>query len=179
MVQDSQDQIEVSRAFLRAKPESIRSRIGLSAYNHNVSLQPVKDANVYMLRMILHNQTDADATRVLANMLPVLKANMAARLLIVDTVLPEPGSAGILDEALERYRDLTMKQNFNTTEREVNEWHSLLEKVGDGAGRLSICNIEKSPGSALSCIEVAYQPYDNDLMEDRVYKAAPDQDLWY
>lgn len=166
-MQDSQEKINHSRRLIESQPESIRNCIELSVHEQ-FDPQPIKDASVYLLRMLLRNQTDAEATRILANLLPVLRETPSARLLIVDTVLSEPGSIGILDEALERYRDMTMKQAFNTKERELQEFHRLLGAVGDGAGRLAIRNIERSPGSVLSSIEVAYQPYENGPIESGI-----------
>ncbi|EMD00436.1 hypothetical protein BAUCODRAFT_566140 [Baudoinia panamericana UAMH 10762] len=156
LVQDSAEQIEHSRAFLRAQTGAIRSRIELAV--HTVfKMQPVTNASVYLLRMSLHTRPAAEVKRVLACLLPAVKANANARILVVETVIPLPGSCGILDEALERYRDLVMKQCFNTIERELPEWHAMLGSIADAEGHLEIVNVEKSPGSALSSLEVKYQ----------------------
>ncbi|KAJ5151389.1 uncharacterized protein N7482_010641 [Penicillium canariense] len=160
VVQDTAEQTNQSRSFIKSQPEPIRSAIEVASHDH-YSSQPIQNANVYLLRMVLHNHSDANATRVLASLVQPLRANPAARLLIIDTVLPEPGQAGVMDDALQRYRDLTMQQVFNTKERDLAEFQQILDAAGDGAGGLVVQNVRRSPGSALSVIEVAYQTYVN------------------
>lgn len=89
----------------------------------------------------------------------------------MDTVLPDPGSVGAVDEALMRYRDLTMTQVFNTKERELGEFEELFEKAsstengngngnGNGnerKGRLVLKKTRRAVGSALSMMEVAWE----------------------
>ena len=83
----------------------------------------------------------------------------------MDTVLPDPGSVGAVDEALMRYRDLTMRQVFNTKERELGEFKDLFEKAsiaanttGDGGeGRLILKKMDRAVGSALTMMEVAWE----------------------
>lgn len=111
--------------------------------------------------MVLHNHVDANAIRILTPLVQPLRSNPTARLLIIDTVIPEPGQVGVLDDALQRYRDLTMRQVFNTKERDLTEFQRILDATSDGAGRLAVQKVRKSPGSALSVIEVAYQSYAN------------------
>ena len=118
--------------------------------------------------MVLHNWPDAEAIKILINLLPALKTNATNRLLIMDTILPDPGTVDAVDESLMRYRDLTMMQVFNTKERELSEFKDLFEKAGDHEGRLILKNVRKSPGSALSVIEVAYQAHADGLVGDGV-----------
>ena len=71
--------------------------------------------------------------------LPVLKRDLLpssrSRLLIMDTVLPTPGSKGVVEEALLRVRDLTMMQAFNAPERELGESENLFAQAADGERR--------------------------------------------
>ena len=77
----------------------------------------------------------------------------------MDTVLPPPGSSGVVEEALLRVRDLTMMQTFNSRERELGEFENLLEQAADEEGRLVLKNLVKPPGSMMSMMEVAYEAY--------------------
>jgi 6-hydroxytryprostatin B O-methyltransferase len=79
--------------------------------------------------------------------------------MIVDTVLPLPGSASPVDEALLRVHDLTMIQTVNSKERELGEFEELFSKANVSAGCLTLKNAVKPPGSAMSVMEVAYEPY--------------------
>lgn len=109
--------------------------------------------------MILHDWPSTDATRILRNHLEALKANPQARLIIMDTVLPLPGSISTVEEALLRVRDLTMIQAFNSRERELGEFTDLFSEAGDQDGCLKLKNMIKPPGSVMSVMEVVYQPY--------------------
>lgn len=160
VVQDTAEQANQSRSALKLQPEPVRSAIDVSVHDHFNS-QPVQNADVYLMRMVLHTYGDDTAIRILAPLVQPLRSNPDARLLIVDTVLPEPGQVGALDDALQRYRDLTMHQVFNTKERDLSEFQRLLDAVSDEQGQLVIQNIRRSPGSALSTIEIAYQRYSN------------------
>lgn len=144
--------------MLSAHPESIRSRISTQSYDF-FTPQPFKGADIYLLRMILHDWPSTDATTILKNQLEALKSNPHARLIIMDTVLPLPGSISTVEEALLRVRDLTMIQAFNSRERELGEFTKLFAQACDQDGCLMLRNIIKPPGSVMSVMEVVYQPY--------------------
>lgn len=156
------DVIANSPNLSNAQPKAIRNRI--KTFPHNFyQAQPIRNANVYLMRMVLHNHTDAESVEIISNLVPALKSSPSARLLIMDTVLPEPGTVGAVDEALMRYRDLTMTQVFNTKERELGEFEELLENASSagngngGEGRLVLKKVGRAVGSALSMIEVAWE----------------------
>lgn len=149
---------------LDSLPESVRSRISYMSHNF-FDPQPLEDADVYLLRMILHDWPDAEAATILKNHVQVLKKNPASRVLIMDTVLPTPGTAPVNEEALLRYRDLTMMQMFNSKEREVTDWEDLCRRVD---ANLVIRRVEKPFGSAMSVMEVVYEESDEFSNGDRV-----------
>jgi 6-hydroxytryprostatin B O-methyltransferase len=99
------------------------------------------------------------AITILKNQLGALKANPRARLIIMDTVLPTPGSMSSVEEALLRVRDLTMIQAFNSKEREVVEFIDLFSQASDEEGYLILKKMIKPPGSVMSVMEVAYQQF--------------------
>lgn len=157
------DVIANSPNLSNAQPKAIRNRI--KTFPHNFfQPQPIRNANVYLMRMVLHNHTDAESVEILSHLVPALKSSPSARLLIMDTVLPDPGSVGAVDEALMQYRDLTMTQVFNTKERELGEFEGLFEKASsagngngnEGEGRLVLKKMGRAVGSALSMMEVAW-----------------------
>ena len=74
-----------------------------------------------------------------------------SRILIMDMVLPTPGSGSTTLEAALRQKDLTMLHNFNAKEREVEDWRSVLQKADP---RLEIKAIRRPDGSHHSVIEV-------------------------
>ncbi|KAI4166339.1 MAG: hypothetical protein LQ342_000229 [Letrouitia transgressa] len=157
VVQDLPDTVADTHTYLSPQPESVRSRITTQGHNF-FTPETYQGADVYLLRMILHDWPAAEATTILRNLLDALKVNPKARLIIMDTVLPVPGSIGATEEALLRVRDLAMIQAFNSKERELGEFIDLFNKANDEEGGLVLRNTIKPPGSVMSVMEVAYQP---------------------
>ncbi|CEI41501.1 hypothetical protein FVEN_g3648 [Fusarium venenatum] len=148
VIQDLPEPIQNARARMSDLPEEINSRIDVMEYDF-FTPQPIKHADVYLLRTILHDWPDADAIKILQCVVEAM--GPTSHLLIMDMVLPKPGSGSKTFEAALRQKDLTMIQTFNAKEREVEEWIALLTKVDP---RLKIRAIETPAGSELSVIEV-------------------------
>lgn len=149
-VQDLPANVESGRkAAAGSLPSDIASRITFQAHDFNQP-QPVQGADVYLLRMILHDWPDVIATEILQNVVAAMDEKHS-RLLIMDTVLPTPGSVPISVERIIRVRDLTMLQAFNSKERELLDWKNLLSLVDP---KLQIINVIQPFGSAMSVLEV-------------------------
>nr|WOK04086.1 hypothetical protein [Fusarium meridionale] len=148
VIQDLPEPIQNARTRMSDLPEEIRGRIDIMEYDF-FTPQPIKHADVYLLRTILHDWPDADAVKILQGVVEAM--DPSSRLLIMDMVLPQPGSGSKTFEAALRQKDLTMIQTFNAKEREVAEWAALLTKTDP---RLKIRAIERPAGSELSVIEV-------------------------
>lgn len=108
---------------------AIKSRISFMSHDF-FKPQPVVDAHVYFLRMIIHDWPDKEALVILQHLRHVLERNPAARIVFMDTVLPQPGTTTALHEQRLRVRDLMMRQVFNSKEREMEEWKALLDQAG-------------------------------------------------
>ncbi|KAJ4312052.1 fusarubin cluster-methyltransferase [Fusarium piperis] len=145
VVEDLPGPIKNARARVLELTEDVRSRIEILDYDF-FTPQPVKAADVYLLRTIIHDWPDADAVKILRGIVEAM--GPSSRLLIMDMVLPKPGSGSRTFEAALRQKDLTMIQAFNAKERETEEWTALLAKAG-----LAIRVIERPAGSELSVIE--------------------------
>lgn len=145
VVEDLPGPVKNARARIPELPEDVRSRIEILDYDF-FTPQPVKGADVYLLRTIIHDWPDADAAKILRGIVEAM--GPSSRLLIMDMVLPKPGSGSRTFEAALRQKDLTMIQAFNAKERETEEWTALLAKAG-----LTIRAIERPAGSELSVIE--------------------------
>lgn len=111
--------------------------------------------------MILHDWPEAEAIKILRNLLYAMKANSGVRLVVMDTVLPTPGSIPPIDEALLRVRDLSMIEAFNSKEREVDEWLVLFaQAAAEDEGKLVLKSSKKPFGSVMSVMEWAYTTTD-------------------
>lgn len=169
VVQDLPDTIAKADALLGSTSPSVSSRITAQAHNF-FSPQPILGAQVYLLRMILHDWPEAEAINILQNLLPALAANPGSngsRLLIMDTVLPVPGdrsgkdaATDPIEEAMLRARDLTMLEAFNSLERELEAWEHLIDQAwktdkGNHGVKLELIGNRKPFGSNMNVLEVA------------------------
>ncbi|TVY85233.1 O-methyltransferase aurJ, partial [Lachnellula suecica] len=168
IVQDLPDTIALAQNTLSSAPTSVRNRITCQAHNF-FTVEPVVGANIYLLRMILHDWADEESISILQNLLPALVANPSSRLLIMDTVLPVPSdNEDPIDEAMLRVRDLTMMEAFNSRERELADWERLLDEAGkteqEGLGvKFVLVGMKKPFGSMMSVLEVAVVSTNNGI----------------
>ena len=113
--------------------------------------QPVRGADAYLLRMILHDWPDSEAAMILRSIVAAMDKTKS-RLIIMDTVLPTPGSVPVSVERIVRVRDLTMLQAFNSKERDLDDWRELLAAADP---ELRLVRVIQPCGSAMSVLEVA------------------------
>ena len=81
-------------------PHDLAGRLEFKAHNF-FTQQPVKNADVYLLRSILHDWSDKYAIQILRNLIPALKNG--ARVIINEVCLPEPNVLPLYQEQLLRY----------------------------------------------------------------------------
>ena len=84
-----QDREEVVAESSQMVPEDVADRVTFMAHDFFTE-QPVKNADVFFFRWILHNWSDKYCVRILRALIPALKPG--ARVLIQDILLPEPGT---------------------------------------------------------------------------------------
>ena len=136
-------------AATESLPADLLSRVTFQAHDFTHP-QPVRGADAYLLRMILHDWPDGEATKILRNIIAAMdKAD--SRLLIMDTVLPMSGSVPVSVERIVRVRDLTMAQAFNSKERDLDDWKNLLAATDP---RLRLVGLVQPFGSTMSVLEV-------------------------
>ncbi|KAG4217102.1 hypothetical protein PC116_g34417, partial [Phytophthora cactorum] len=79
------------------------------------------------------------------------KKNAGARMVIMDIILPPPGTIARTQEAMLRVRDLSMAQAFNSQERNLTDWEELFESAEP---KLQLISWKQPPGSAMAVMEV-------------------------
>lgn len=80
-------------------PEHLKGR--MSFMDHDMfTEQPIKDAEVYFWRVVLHNWSDAFVVKALRSLIPALK--LGAKVVIQDHGLADPGEGRLSDESYER-----------------------------------------------------------------------------
>ncbi len=147
-MQDLWDTVEGSRPDMKALPPSIAERLSFQPHDF-FTPEPLKNIDVFLLRMIIHDWPNAEAKQIISNLVNSMKPG--GRLIIMDTVLPQPGSVPVVTEAASRVRDLTMMQVHNSKERELDEWIALLKGADE---RLRLQNVVQPFGSLMSVLEV-------------------------
>ncbi|KAF1985397.1 S-adenosyl-L-methionine-dependent methyltransferase [Aulographum hederae CBS 113979] len=132
-------------------PADVKDRVSFQVHDfwHE---NPVKDAEIYILKSVLHDWNDVDSTKLIKNILPAMKPGVS-KLLIVDGVVPDPGTCSLHDEKPLRTMDILMMINCGAVERETDGWKRLVEGVDD---RLKVKNIIRPPGALNSVIEVTF-----------------------
>lgn len=113
--------------------------------------QPVKGADVYFFRMILHNWSDKYCIQILRNIIPAMKKG--SRVVINDHVVPAPGILSPYKDRSVRAFDLVMKECFNAKERDIDDWTELLKKADE---RFVIADVKRPEGSQLQIIDVQW-----------------------
>jgi 6-hydroxytryprostatin B O-methyltransferase len=120
--------------------------------------QPVKDADIYLLRQILHDWPDAEATTILKHLVSSMKPG--SKIVIMDQVVPPPGLLPNAQEKAARTIDLVVMSHFNGKQRDMDDWKKIFAAVDE---KLVVNNIIVQPGSVLSIIELSMQdtPFTN------------------
>ncbi|KAI0115703.1 O-methyltransferase [Nemania sp. FL0031] len=149
IIQDIPHVVEEGIKVIKESVEpGIASRIKFQEYDF-FERQPVESAEVYLFRQIFHNWDFANSAKILKN--TVVSMGKNSHVLIMDFVIPDPGSALSVNERVLRSRDIGMMQLFNSLERDIEGWKALLEAVDP---RLRINAVNTPVGSFMSVIDV-------------------------
>lgn len=149
VVQDIPHVVEAGiKAVREQNGGDIASRIRFQPHDF-FTPQPVKGAGVYLFRQILHNWNLDNSAKILKSTVEAMSPG--SHLLIMDFVLPEPGTILSVTERELRARDVGMMQRFNAQERDLQDWKDILELADP---RLQIVAVNKPYGSSMSAIDV-------------------------
>ena len=146
-----QDKLEIIRDGESKLPSELRERVTFMEHDF-FNTQPIKSADVYILRWILHDWPDPYAVKILRALIPAL--TKTSRLCICEYVLPQWGAVSTYQERSIRSMDLAMMEFHNSKERGAADWAALLERADP---RFQIVNIKTPSGSRLSMIEVLWR----------------------
>ncbi|KAL4910754.1 S-adenosyl-L-methionine-dependent methyltransferase [Aspergillus multicolor] len=144
-----QDTPAVLAGAAETLPENLRSRVKFQA--HDFFTEQKVEADVYLLRNILHNWSDTYSIRILRALIPALRPG--SKVVIHDYILPQPGTMSRMKEMAVRDMDLIMLTLCNSREREEADWVELFKKADS---RFSNVKMWTPPGAALSIIEVVW-----------------------
>ncbi|KAI1768518.1 S-adenosyl-L-methionine-dependent methyltransferase [Hypoxylon sp. FL1150] len=131
-----------------AIPDQLKERVQFM--KHELFEPQTVQADVYFFRMVLRAWGDKYAVNILKAQIPALRPG--AKILIQDACMPEPGSASPLwRERVMRSVDMAVKFYFNSYERHLDEWKSLLAAADK---RFVLHKVYETMDSQLSVLEV-------------------------
>jgi hypothetical protein len=148
VVQDLEEVVEQGKAKAASSEDK---KLDFMAHDF-FKEQPVKDADVYLLRQILHDWPDAEATIILKNLVASMKKD--AKIIIMDQVVPPPGLLPNAQEKAGRVIDLVVMSHFNGKQRDLDDWKKIFAAVDE---RLVLSKLVVQPGSVLSILELQLQ----------------------
>ncbi|KAI0124769.1 putative O-methyltransferase [Xylariales sp. AK1849] len=133
----------------------LQSRITFMEYDF-FTPQPVRDADIYIYRHILHDWNDEDSVRILSSLIPALKPG--ARVFISEGILPlAPAKpANTLASKMIRIEDMIMLAAHDAHERSVSDFESLFQQAAPGAFRLAGVTSGKEAGAFQSLLEFEF-----------------------
>ncbi|GAP85342.2 putative sterigmatocystin 8-O-methyltransferase [Rosellinia necatrix] len=130
-------------------PDELKGRVRFEA--HDFFQPQATAADVFFLRLILHNWTDKYSVLILRALIPALRHG--ARVIIVDVCMKERGVLPLWKEKAVRRVDMMMGSLLNARERTHAEWRALL---GDADARFNLKEVIEPHESSLAVIDVRW-----------------------
>lgn len=107
MVEDLPEVVSENEPKFKQAPESeipahVKNQVKFLAHNF-FEPQPI-EADVYLLRYILHDWSDANCAAIIKNLIPKMKSN--TRIIIVDVLLDWTEQAPLVRAKVQRYENI-------------------------------------------------------------------------
>ncbi|KAI0470060.1 sterigmatocystin 8-O-methyltransferase [Xylariaceae sp. FL0804] len=142
-----QDSAMVIKGAESGFPNQLKERVQFM--EHELFEQQTVQADVYFFRMVLRNWGDKYAIGILKAQVPALRPG--AKILIQDACMPEPDTIPLWRERVMRAVDMSVKCYFNSRERYLDEWKSLLAAADE---RFVLHRVLEPKESLLSMLEI-------------------------
>ncbi|KAL8730473.1 MAG: hypothetical protein Q9166_004037 [cf. Caloplaca sp. 2 TL-2023] len=143
VVQDLPKVIEDAKTKV---PAELAGRVTFMAHDMFTE-QPVKDADVYYFRWILHDWSDKYCIKILRSLIPALKPG--ARIMFSERCLEPPCTLPIRQEKWNRDSDITMFAMSNSQERDQDDWEELLQAADP---KFKLEEVKRIPDAKLDMI---------------------------
>ena len=150
IVQDLPGNQEAARSNIPSDLQ-ITGRVTFMAHDF-FQPQPVTDAKVFFLRLILHDWRDDACLVIIQSLLPGMR--MGARLLVMDRVLATPTTLTANTGMNGRYMDLAMFGTTGGGERSLDQWNDLFVRADP---RLKIVAHRQPLGADHAVMEIELQ----------------------
>jgi hypothetical protein len=152
-----QDLPEVEPAFQSNVPQDLTKRVAFQ--KHDLFTPQTASADIFVLKVILHDWPDKFAIQILRNLLPALRPG--GRIMLCEIMSPSPtydsqGRALLPFSARPHMSsaDLQMLAMFSSLERGLDDWKGLVKQADE---RLEVRNVFSFPGAPWGVLEVVFQ----------------------
>lgn len=148
-----QDLPEVAPVFEKEFPSDLKSHVSFRTHNM-FDPQPV-EADIYMLKWVLHDWPDAESVKILQALRPALKPG--ARIIFIDYVGKQEPSDEELPRSIQGFgtaTDLRMMALFNAKERPVEAWKDIFKQADE---RFDVVRVEADPLSFMCVLEAVWR----------------------
>lgn len=146
-----QDRDVVIQGAKDSVPDGLKDRIDFAA--NGLFDTQIVEADAYLFRLVFQIWPDKNALQILKAQIPALRPG--AKILIQDTVAPEPGEIPLWRERELRAMDLNAGASFNGRHRYMHEWKALLAEADD---RFVLQGVSAPQRSLLSTLEIVWDP---------------------
>lgn len=149
-----QDLPKVESSFSANIPAELKDRVKFQAHDF-FQPQPLP-ADIYMIKLILHDWPDQESIKILQGLRPSLKPG--ARVIFIDYVGKQEGLTGEQlprsIQAMGTATDLRMMALFNAEERPVEAWKRIFEAADE---RFDIVRVEANPLTFMVVMEAVWR----------------------
>ncbi|KAL1959679.1 hypothetical protein VTO42DRAFT_1265 [Malbranchea cinnamomea] len=151
-----QDLPQVKPVFEANLPGELKSRVSFMEHDF-FQPQPVQ-ADIYLIKLILHDWPDREAVRILQALAPAMKPG--ARVVFIDYVGKQEGQAqgpSSVPRSIQQMgtaTDLRMMALFAAKERPVSAWKDIFHKADD---RFDVIRVESNPLTFMVVIEAVWR----------------------
>lgn len=135
-----QDLPEAGPAFDKNTPAELKDRVSFMAHDF-FKPQPVQ-ADIYMIKLILHDWPDKESVQILRGLVPSMRPG--SRVLFIDYVGKQTNPEG-LPRSIQQMgtaTDLRMMALFSAEERPVEAWKEIFRQADE---RFDIVRVEANP----------------------------------
>ncbi|KAI0845177.1 S-adenosyl-L-methionine-dependent methyltransferase [Daldinia vernicosa] len=149
-----QDLPQVQPVFEANVPEDLKDRVSFVAHDF-FQPQPVQ-ADIYVIKLILHDWPDHEAVKLLRAMIPALKPG--ARLVLIEYMGNQGETEGpALPRSIQNMgtaTDLRIMALFNARERPVDAWAKIFR---DADERFELAHVNANPLTFISVVEFVWR----------------------
>jgi len=133
----------------RLLPAALKGQVRFMGHDFFTE-QPIKNADVYFFRFILHNWSDKYAEKILRNLIPAMKPGSKV---VIYEFLPDVVASTKWSDKQKRNLDMIQALGWNSLERTTPDWENLFAKADS---RLRLIGTRTPEGSMVSLIEAVF-----------------------